>query len=737
MRASFFSNVRNDCAGGLVSAAVAIPLAMGFGMFALVALGDEYFADGARSGLISAFVVGLAAVAFGAGNTIVYAPRIVSTFFLGTVLAGLVHSDIPLLKSGGASVTLAVFFAIILLGGVFQFLFGLTRLGTLIKFSPHPVVAGFQNAAAILLFLVQIGNVWGFDRNTPFMQALAHTGEAKPLSIFVGLVTFLTMWNAKRWVPKIPPVLTALAVGTALYYAIRLSGFSALLGPTIGTRPPQPLTDYLPPNFAGVLKQGGLVSLGVTVVLSALALAIIAAFDALLCAKLTTLPGDPRIDGDRLLIRLGAGNLLTACAGGITSGLNIGASLLNRGFGSRTPLSVLVNAGVVLLALTVLFPVLTAIPRAVLSALIMVIAIQHLDAWSTRSVRRLFSVRDGYNKTLGLDLLVVIVVAVMSVTINIVLAVFIGIALAAILFLVRMSRSVIRRSYRGDVIHSRRSRQEAQQAKLERSGGAILIAELQGALFFGSAERLSADITTMMTPETRYIILDFGRVTEIDSTGAQILSELRRDCIAQKRSLLISRAAAALSAARLGDFGIRDTEKDNIMFRDIDRAIEWAEERILEDDAGVELSSELALERLGALRHFDTKDIDALRHHLQRKAYDAGEVLFRQGDPGNALFFVIHGSASALLRQNDGHEIRLATFAPGTVFGELAILDKGPRSATIAADKKLTCFMLSDAQFDALSSERPTAAIKLLQNLGHELSGRLRRANQTISQLES
>ena len=88
----WISNVRNDVVGGLVSAAVAIPLAMGFGMFALVSLGDKYFAHGARRPR-SAFVVAIVSVVLGDKTPTVYAPRINSTFFLGAFLYGLVHSQ--------------------------------------------------------------------------------------------------------------------------------------------------------------------------------------------------------------------------------------------------------------------------------------------------------------------------------------------------------------------------------------------------------------------------------------------------------------------------------------------------------------------------------------------------------------------------------------------------------------------------------------------------------------------
>ena len=157
---------RNDIVGGLVSAAVAIPLAMGYGMFAFVALGDAYFAHGVLAGLYTAIVVGVVSVATGDRTTTVYAPRIVTTFFLGSLVFSLAHSDAPIIRTGHVEHTLAIVFSIILVGGAFQALFGLVRLGTLIRHTPQPVMAGFQNAAALLLFLVQLGNVLGYGTHT-------------------------------------------------------------------------------------------------------------------------------------------------------------------------------------------------------------------------------------------------------------------------------------------------------------------------------------------------------------------------------------------------------------------------------------------------------------------------------------------------------------------------------------------------------------------------------------------
>jgi SulP family sulfate permease len=100
-----------------------------------------------------------------------------------------------------------------------------------------------------------------------------------------------------------------------------------------------------------------------------------------------------------------------------------------------------------------------------------------------------------------------------------------------------------------------------------------------------------------------------------------------------------------------------------------------------------------------------------------------------------ALFLVTKGRASVHIRHADG-AIRLVTFVPGTVFGELAILDQGPRAATVTADEDMSTFSLGNDAFAALREREPAVAIKLLSALGRELSFRLRSANITIQQLE-
>jgi SulP family sulfate permease len=725
----------NDVFGGLVSAAVAIPLAMGYGMFAFAPLGENYFADGALAGIATAFVVAIACVLLGDKTTTVYAPRIISTFFLGLLIFGLVHSDEPAIGAGGTSLILAIAFSIVLLAGAFESLFGVIKLGTLIKFTPQPVMAGFQNAAAALLFLVQLGNVCGFDRTVPFTQVPQHFHSIKPLSLTVAAITFTAMWNAKKLLPKVPPILVGIGLGCTLYYVGELAGLGSYLGPIIASGPRAAIGPTASPYLANLARDPDLVSLLPTIVGGALALATIASIDALLCAKLVTAPGEPRRDGDRLLMRLGVGNLAAACIGGITSGINIGPSIANRAFGARTPLSVVVNAMALLVAGTLFFPFLGRIPRVALSAVIMVIAVQHFDVWSLRLARGLRRGPGAYRFSVALDLAVVVVVAVLSIAINVVMAVFIGVAIAVVLFVFRMSRSIIRRSYRCGTIHSRTSRTAPDRAFLERSGDRILVMELQGALFFGTGEKMLSEVETALRHETSCVILDLRRLTEIDSTGANVLLELKANLALRNIGLLLAAAEQTIVVERLENFGVLSSIGDANIAPDVDRSIQRAEDHLLGRQPHLS-GAEMPLSEVGVFAGFSAPDLKAIEPYLRRASYPAGAIVFREGEVGDEVLIVTKGTGSAYLRTPNTN-IRLATFAPGTVFGELAILDEGVRSATVVADEELVCRALTTSNFAALSATSPSVAIRLLAAIAHELSGRLRTANRTIHQLDT
>jgi SulP family sulfate permease len=168
---------------------------------------------------------------------------------------------------------------------------------------------------------------------------------------------------------------------------------------------------------------------------------------------------------------------------------------------------------------------------------------------------------------------------------------------------------------------------------------------------------------------------------------------------------------------------------------DVDRGIQHAEDELLRTQPQL-YDAEMPLAEVGLFAGFNAPDLNAIEPYLKRASYPAGAIVFRESERGNEVLIVTKGTASAYLQLANSN-IRLATFAPGTIFGELAILDEGVRSATVIADRELVCRTLTTANFAALSTTSPSVAIRLLAAIARELSGRLRVANRTIHQLDT
>jgi SulP family sulfate permease len=331
----------------------------------------------------------------------------------------------------------------------------------------------------------------------------------------------------------------------------------------------------------------------------------------------------------------------------------------------------------------------------------------------------------------------VLAVALLSVLLNIVTAVFIGILIAAAMFMVRMSRSVVHRRYHCAAVRSNKNRDAPSMALLAQHGQRVAVFELEGPLFFGSAELLAVEVRAGIDSHTSGVVLDFRRTNDIDSTGAAVLLELHHGLQAEGRSVRFSGMQHRPGvAALMGELGVLAALPASSQFPDVDRAIEAAEDELLAglSDAPV-VSQHVPFEALDLLRGLEAGERDTVRRFLTERQFESGEIVFHEGDRGAELFVITQGHACVELRRADAAPIRLATFASGTTFGELSLLDREVRSATVVADVPLTCYVLTGDSFAALQADEPAIAIRLLVNLGRELSWRMRRANQMLHQL--
>jgi MFS superfamily sulfate permease-like transporter len=191
-------------------------------------------------------------------------------------------------------------------------------------------------------------------------------------------------------------------------------------------------------------------------------------------------------------MRLGIGNMVAATFGGIANGINLGSSFANHRSGARTPFSLVAHSAVIVMAIAVFTPLIVHMPRVVISAMLVAVAIQLVDRWTLQIVRKLLGRDLASAQSVLLDLLIIMIVAVVAIALDIVIAVVIGFAVTILFFLFRMSKSVIRHSYRCDVVHSRKTREPALMDVLAAHGAKILVLELEGPIFFGTAENLAA-----------------------------------------------------------------------------------------------------------------------------------------------------------------------------------------------------------------------------------------------------
>lgn len=295
---------------------------------------------------------------------------------------------------------------------------------------------------------------------------------------------------------------------------------------------------------------------------------------------------------------------------------------------------------------------------------------------------------------------------------------------------------VIRRSYLGTSVRSKRLRSKEEQALLSRKAASICVYELQGDLFFGSMEqvlrRLVSELETVL-----YLILDVKRVVQIDDCAQTLLAQTN-DLLAEKRKiLLIAHLPHAVEVLLLNDQKSHWTNAN--FFPDTDAALEYCENQLLLEDrhAVTHESVVKQLAEMDIVAGFNASEVTLLQSIVTKVHYPAGVTIIREGAPADALFLLAAGLVSVSLRLGDGtRHKRLSTITPGIAFGELALLDDGQRSADVIADEASVCYVLPIAKLNDVAADKPDIRTKLLLNIGRELSARLRRANAEIRSIE-
>jgi glutaminase len=305
------------------------------------------------------------------------------------------------------------------------------------------------------------------------------------------------------------------------------------------------------------------------------------------------------------------------------------------------------------------------------------------------------------------------------------------------LFNFRDPGPALRARFNASQISSLRVRSHIEQKVILRHGAELEIFQLQGNLGFASAESVIYHAMEA-EPKLTYLLLDLRRLQSLNESAAHLFHDLITGFAANGKTVVFAAARqhwslAQVVSAKLG------AERGHLLkiIDDYDAALEWCESEIISRHLADGTTPSFVMPASNELlADLDDTQRGLLLALLNIYDYPAGEILIKAGDRARNLMLLESGHASVYLELPGAARKRLATFCPGMVFGELALIDDSPRSATVIADTPVKCAVLELDDFNALATQAPEIKICVLKNLALGLCDKLRKANLALSAIE-
>ena len=692
----YFSKLTlGDVWGGLAASAIVLPQAMAFGVALFTPKGFDA-SQGAIAGLLGAAIVSSVSGFLGGTRGLISAPTGPTMVLLGGALTTLYQSGLtgsPLLLS------LAM---VIMCTGFFQVIIGLSGGGKLIKYIPYPVVSGFLTGSAILMIMSQTGPLSGkgFD---PSWESW------RWLPLVTAIVTVISIHFAPKFIKQVPGTIAGLIVGTIVFHIIATFNSADL--------PQQWLIGELPriDSVRLELSLSTLANLNWTLIVPmALALAILASLDTLLTAVIADVSTGLRHNANVELVGQGIGQVLSSVSGGMATAGTTGATVVAIRSGGRRWAGVF--AGLAFFTLILVARDLgTILPISVLAGIILSVSLHLFDldiiAWIKKSRTRQ-------------DAIVAILVTTVTVTYDLMVAVGLGVVIAIILFIRTQIRlPVVHRRSTGKQVRSVKLRRMEERQVLDEHGERIVMYELRGNLFFATADSLIEEMAEDLDKPS-FVILHLRRVLQVDLTAMKILNQIASRLQKSGGQLIFCNVHKQIGIGKkmqktLTGVSSSDANLQVLTFNGKDEALEYAENTLLEDlnIKPTQFHHRIELIENDLCKSLSGKEEENLRKVLESRILEKDEKLFSAGDFGDQLYLVISGEIDIRLPTTKHHYKRLATCQPGSFFGELALLNPGPRVADAVAVHKSEILILSRSSLDELCKTHPETSINLLMTL--------------------
>ena len=732
---------RGDLAGGLTAAMVLPAVDGGYGLIAFAPLGADVAPIGFLLGACAAAVASIVSMLAGGRGPLLSGSGAALALLVSSLIATLV-ADSRFLGADGRPFlpTILAFVALgVAMAGALQVALATMKLGGLVHFVPFPVHAGYINGSAVLMVGAMVPHVLGLQGSFSQFDA-RHIQWLAPV---IALVALAVAMRAPAWTRPVPPYLTALLVATGLHQLLAITPLAGALGPLLN--PPDfewPALDVMAP-LVGHFNDGLLRDEVWLLLQFAVTVAMMSSLQSALAGSTIDELTHKRRSSERELFAQGMANVAVGVIGAPPCAASTTRSKLNLDAGGATAMSRLAFGVSMLIALALGLRFMNLVPMAAIAGVFLAVAAGLIDDWTRGATAVLW--REAASRRMPWKLAqsyaAMLLVAAVTVFVSLPVAIGLGTLVAMVMFIRSNTKPPVRRVVHADRRSSRKVRPAAEADLLREHGRRIALVELDGALFFGTAEAADEEIEHL-AQASDFILIDFERVTEVDASGARVMMQAADAVRRLGRHLFV--AGLAPNDARtqmIRDMDVHGRLQGIQFFPDADSALEAAEDRLLSSVAGAPLERPaLTLPQTLLGTGLQAGELELLASLMIERRISKGEAVFRRGDPGDAMYVSLHGQIGIWLPAGHGEDgagraRRMVSYAPGVAFGEMGLLQGRPRSADALAEEDALVLELPRAGYERIAAEHPALLSKMLLNLGLLLSSRVRALTDELETL--
>ncbi|MCY7323977.1 MAG: cyclic nucleotide-binding domain-containing protein, partial [Phormidesmis sp. CAN_BIN36] len=613
-------------------------------------------------------------------------------------------------------------------GGIIFTLLGRFKLGGFVRYIPYPIVGGFLAGTGVLLVQGALHSIEGLDLHHLTLSAFVEPNVL--LQWVPGLIFAIVMFAVPQLIEHFLVIPGILAGAVILFYvALAVTGTSIeqAVDRSLLLQPLPPSGIYRFETIPALTQANW--SVVVQQLPSLAALWLVESIALLLNASGIELAASRDLDLNHELKVAGVASIASGLGGGIGGFASSGENTLSHHLGGTRRIVGWTITGICLAMLLGGASLLSFFPKFILVGIPLLLALEFFYEW-------LYQAWFKFSRS---DYAIIVLIVVVTGTVGYLPGIGVGLIAAIVLFVVNYSQlSVSKRVGSGAFQHSNVMRNSEELNVLDAEGEQIYILELQGLIFFGTANKLLTQIRDRIDHPTaiavRFVILDFRLVSGLDASAVLSFAKLKQVATSKGVHLLFTDLShEAMQRLKQGDCLEADDPFSHV-FADLDRGLEWCEQQVLADSNLSELEARSLSDYLKS-DFSDPIQVDRLMSRLEDRLFAEGDYLFHQGDPFDGLYFVGSGQVSVVLSLSEGQTKRIRTYTVGNTIGEMGLYRKTLRMASVIADKPSTVYFLSTEAFEQIEASDPLLASNIHRFVVNLLAERLQHREQELKNL--